>query len=1413
MGTVDPTPQGEVMAMQEMWDDVESRFEKLAGKPLRSKGTTSLDDCKAQIAKLQRPADADTAPAKRSGTAKTKSFAMDMLHCVKLLGGVAAQGASIVFPPSRLCFNAISLLLDIPADLQKFHAARFTELEPDLIQGTHRLMISFVNICALSIKLREARTWETFKVEAKLILLQKDSDVGKEIANFHDLLAAHSVQQGAQQLLALIYNKDVVTEVPYQASESGKRVNEILDSTDRVKNEETVRANLATIKDKLGLKDGIDKASQDIRDKFWHDRLDETAHWIDTPSEHGEFHSWAERKDANAKALFTLTGDSNTGKSVIVSSIVYHLRSKYESAARKLEQTIVASYFFPSLAGKNDSDEQPVQTAMKAIALQIATAKTAYYLVFDGLANLPSDYHEDQMELLGLLGKLGTASRAVRAVVSLRPDMTDPGFDEATRWNLGVEEDGKQDICFYIDESLKKDDILQDDDEYRTEMRIKIRDRLSGDLGGNYYKKIKTIVRTTGKGADIDKVLDESNEDEKAISLKAISKLEESLEVEEIEELNELLIWIGYARGGPLSFERLDAALFLRFKTPSMLKLEKKLLVSGGTAGIDSDMLALIYKDRTVPRGEEETKFSVNINITKANLTSVQRFLWNLTMKVKLEDKTAANGFDSYLTILKRTFQLLGEAPNKDTKAIAPYLLNYLPQHLNELKEAPTLHPLTPLEKQTIGEGLYALFATGDVVKTHWESCNELIWCRTEDELDTFLTWFKDPDITSKLGEVASSSNPHRALLQNIMGDGGCGPTERHRMGSLSFIQLDSVFPGAGMFTVSVKIDELRKEHADNSVEFVTAWCQHVLRVKEPDSLWNERVAEVYFETNDYRQAIKRFRAASERENPTPGSLEGLANSLAGEDSWKEASQTMVKALGLLDSVDPLNKTRLVADYMQLSEWYYKLHDLPKTVEYLQKALSLVPDDHEARYRLLCAWLDSEDASEEATNLLHELAGSALGQDKPSQFGKIIDKMVDEDDRDARFGQLFAVVSVEARLSRRTMQELDHVIERAKEGDESLEHATLLFYKGLATYHYSIMDTVPNKAPFESTWDGALGWRIWMTDVVNRASSFIASHHFEQAMDPGSSAAARSKHVDALKAIADKEQSAELSPAMSYLAYYYTAANEPIKTRDIVRACITSAFEILSDADDENDTEGYYYLSSVLMQCGDLVNAQSAMSLLLPPPVETNVLAWILDFDTVPEKAIAADLMARVDREASLAAADLRTRVGAREESDRVAARVRSFSRLKSVLAENFKCDGSCGAPSNLEVQAAMHFCRCCLNLSFCAELRLPLRSLACSAQHNYLEALRGNVCVGGEIADDGTRVGAEFRPIATWLDGLKAEWGYVEKPKTPEEEEEEEAAAEGGAEDAGKEAAATEASADEALAAVAAVTTALQAN
>jgi hypothetical protein len=96
----------------------------------------------------------------------------NVLNCIQLLGGIAAQGASIVFGPATLCFNAISFLIDIPKTVASVYEgieSLFTEIshvlglfkiynsyvqfDPALREGTHRLMISIVRICGLSIKM------------------------------------------------------------------------------------------------------------------------------------------------------------------------------------------------------------------------------------------------------------------------------------------------------------------------------------------------------------------------------------------------------------------------------------------------------------------------------------------------------------------------------------------------------------------------------------------------------------------------------------------------------------------------------------------------------------------------------------------------------------------------------------------------------------------------------------------------------------------------------------------------------------------------------------------------------------------------------------------------------------------------------------------------------------------------------------------------------------------------------------------------------------------------------------------------------------------------------------------------------------------------------------------------------------
>jgi hypothetical protein len=232
-----------------------------------------------------------------------------------------------------------------------------------------------------------------------------------------------------------------------------------------------------------------------------------------------------------------------------------------------------------------------------------------------------------------------------------------------------------------------------------------------------------------------------------------------------------------------------------------MLQLEKKLkrkyakiftVSSDDLVDVVDGIEDLLKKERSQPRGGDETaKFSATITITKADFTSVQSFLWNFMQKTaqdnfgfqqlaelqSLKRNIQVNEFDAHFTIVRRTFEFLANPPDDKTKALGPYLLDFLPQHLQGLQKATGLDELTPSEKREIGDGLFNLFVSGEVIKRHWDSCDTLIWYRSAEEVNIFLGWFADPSVTGHLRglnrewlrEIREDRNPNRALLDKVM--------------------------------------------------------------------------------------------------------------------------------------------------------------------------------------------------------------------------------------------------------------------------------------------------------------------------------------------------------------------------------------------------------------------------------------------------------------------------------------------------------------------------------------------------------------------------------------------------------------------------------------------------------------------
>jgi len=167
-----PPPKAELSPaeaeLRRMWQDAENEFSQMTRKNLRADPEKRLEDVLQELERKYQPETSE----ERSTKAKVGDTIGKVLSCVQLLGGLASQGASIVFGPATLCFNAISFLIDVPGKIAKVYEGvgnlfeevshflvlfriygNYTKLDPELRDGTHKLMISLVKICGLSIKM------------------------------------------------------------------------------------------------------------------------------------------------------------------------------------------------------------------------------------------------------------------------------------------------------------------------------------------------------------------------------------------------------------------------------------------------------------------------------------------------------------------------------------------------------------------------------------------------------------------------------------------------------------------------------------------------------------------------------------------------------------------------------------------------------------------------------------------------------------------------------------------------------------------------------------------------------------------------------------------------------------------------------------------------------------------------------------------------------------------------------------------------------------------------------------------------------------------------------------------------------------------------------------------------------------
>ena len=878
----DPGPNEE-QGFKQMWVEARFRFEETTKKSLVQSRNHTLDDVLKDLDQKFNGNDTNEGAKQQ----RVKELASNVLTFIKLLGGIAAQGASMVFGPANLCFNALSFLIDIPAKISKFYddlaqlfeeistfmkqfkiyqrIEQYAKVDIELKQGTHKLMIVFVDICAISIDVLSGSKLRKLKTMAKIALFDNDSGIHAKLEEFRRLIDHQSRISDAVTLEHVLKSEhemtnsmNMVFEMLSKASEDSRKQldlrsqeiqNELKQTHEDVKsvkagtevlvkdvNDRTVANKLNEQMSKLCKKLAI--ASETVQDpekdfeQIRENGLPGTGAWL---RDIEEYKRWADL-GSDAYPVLLLSGSNGTGKSNLVSALLQDLRIQYRTLSSSSIRVSLACYGF----GKSEKSSRdgasrnphPSTMALKSMAAQIAkqnsvyaknlssyldlkdpsfsrdmnakdlsqellpppnmkdTSDMAYVLILDGLDQLS---HGEANQLFDAF--LAIASPQLRIIITatdeiFRDCLDSSGQDHDVIPTIRISEHNESDIKQYIESELKASTSLQGDAAGIVRIVNSIREKLSDIAKGNFnnarqvIESVTEAVESLQTEEDIEKLISSDSLKNKDQAVERLVKdLNESLNDQEIEQLNELLVWALYGSEW-FSIEQMRAALFLRTKAPPLQKLEKQIRdkyskifdfnsEEGNIVSVrSSDLEEYFQGSKRVKRRaqadiDDDPTISMTISIKNLKLSKVQRFFWDLSEKVVLDKfeftnslndlaptaTISANRSEAHLTLARRCFELLVNDVNENTKALVQYAARYLPIHLAFLREAIDEGEIELAEKEEITSNLVYLLQSIECIERHLsEGFFEWTpWLTENFGLKAIKSWLSDSESQGRL--------------------------------------------------------------------------------------------------------------------------------------------------------------------------------------------------------------------------------------------------------------------------------------------------------------------------------------------------------------------------------------------------------------------------------------------------------------------------------------------------------------------------------------------------------------------------------------------------------------------------------------------------------------------------------------
>lgn len=988
-------------------------------------------------------------------------------------------------------------------------------------------------------------------------------------------------------------------------------------------------------------------SAQDWYDKLCKTRVSGTGDWI---RREGVFQGWMDR---DLPVMF-ISGNPGAGKSYLTSSIVSFLRDEYPQGVQHPSHVSVGYFFF-----KDDNPTtRSFHQALRDVAYQISRNDPAYekylaslgeygsastlesawrtlyvnyflkkvsitssvYILFDAVDEA---FEEERLVFLQLAKDvLDSPNRGhLQLAMVGRPHISDQ-LDEALETNVPTihvtTQKNSADIDRYIKTSIQKSVILR---RVSPALRKEIAEKLSAGAEGMFIwvnLMLQELVKKRNESS-IRKSLEQAPRGLREMLRHVLMSFSASLNDEELEFLNELLLWAACAVR-PLTLGEMEAILeLMSAEGDGMIYLEGALRKqytaffnldrADGLATTELQALAdraYMSDDGAGPKEEsdedeafEDIENIVEFDSDKKSTTvifshaSLGDFFRNANeTKVSAAEGRPAVGVvynDAKLYVLKTCLKILTDPEfsekAKDPSVMLTYAASNWVQHLHLVQPSET-----PLEvKKDIASMLARMFGMDDYI-AKWVPRRK--WVSTSENLRAIHGWWDDPRVLESLADkeaefVRSAKEKPGETFRPIA-----------EFCARKWLADDKALwpiPDAAAIIASYLkfqrgVDEnFSPSFAPTAAEVIAAaeWAQ-----MEKTSCWYQRIGVVLRLTSHFDEALEYFRKAAAIDPNNWMAKASIASAHMKRKEWEAAVVVNKEVEAFLEKqlIDEPDQKEFLTGLLvivlhRMATCYEELGEEEKQYIQIKKALAVAPSDEICIYRILCFHHET-GRFEETISLVKEFTDAQVPNKDYSRLTEFLWEMPIADE---------GVIQYLAYAGQATgnLELIVHSYRDAARTARTLSMTVVAAHLDLSLARiYSEYTREEDKA--------IKGWmRILDTYGSAKviASSKLAQLWLCHAIDAGVGSPEAEEYVTRLEQLVARYKTEDTSAlwvtarARAFaLGVWYRLIGRHDDARALIAPSVKRAIQVLSDDDPENDREGLTDLQNALLAAGDAKN-------------------------------------------------------------------------------------------------------------------------------------------------------------------------------------------------------------------------------